>query len=174
MHDLDAVFVDVDDFCQTFLPVWKKDLISSGVKQQNKPSCLSASEVMLIMIAFHQSKYRDLKTYYIHFVYTTSLTVRIPFVNSSKLQVYNNLRILRHQVFKGTKKREKGTMGWFYGFKLHLIINDQGGIISVKVMTTNVDDRILWRKWLTIFGGIYTETKVISLVHWSGNLQTRE
>ncbi|PCS21703.1 Mobile element protein [Candidatus Enterovibrio escicola] len=65
-------------------------------------------------------------------------------------------------------------MGWFYGFKLHLIINDQGGIISVKVMTTNVDDRILWRKWLTIFGGIYTETKVISLVHWSGNLQTRE
>nr|WP_263363829.1 transposase [Candidatus Enterovibrio escacola] len=82
--------------------------------------------------------------------------------------------MLRHQVFKGTKKREKGMMGWFYGFKLHLIINDQGGIISVKVMTTNVDDRILWRKWLTIFGGIYTETKVISLVHWSGNLQTRE
>ncbi|WP_150143348.1 hypothetical protein [Candidatus Enterovibrio escicola] len=60
MHDLDAVFVDVDDFCQTFLPVWKKDLISSGVKQQNKPSCLSASEVMLIMIAFHQSRFKNL------------------------------------------------------------------------------------------------------------------
>ncbi len=32
-------------------------------------------------------------------------------------------------------------MGWFYGFKLHLIIHDQGGIISVKVTTNNVDDR---------------------------------
>ncbi len=32
-------------------------------------------------------------------------------------------------------------MGWFYGFKLHLIINDQGGIISVKVTTVNVDDK---------------------------------
>ncbi|PCS21948.1 Mobile element protein [Candidatus Enterovibrio escicola] len=32
-------------------------------------------------------------------------------------------------------------MGWFYGFKLHLIINDQGGIISVKVTTANLDDR---------------------------------
>nr|WP_150138782.1 transposase [Candidatus Enterovibrio escacola] len=32
-------------------------------------------------------------------------------------------------------------MGWFFSFKLHLIINDQGGIISVKVTTANVDDR---------------------------------
>nr|WP_318783164.1 transposase [Vibrio nigripulchritudo] len=47
----------------------------------------------------------------------------------------------RHQVFEGVAKRGKGTMGWFYGFKLHLIINDQGVIISVKVTTANVDDR---------------------------------
>ncbi|PCS23829.1 Mobile element protein [Candidatus Enterovibrio escicola] len=46
---------------------------------------------------------------------------RIALVASSKPQVYHNLRILRHQVFKGTSKRGKGTMGWFYGFKLHLI-----------------------------------------------------
>nr|WP_223866387.1 transposase [Candidatus Enterovibrio escacola] len=32
-------------------------------------------------------------------------------------------------------------MGWFYGFKLHLIINDKGGIFSVKVTTINVDDK---------------------------------
>uniref|UniRef100_UPI001CC22C3B transposase n=1 Tax=Candidatus Enterovibrio escicola TaxID=1927127 RepID=UPI001CC22C3B len=48
----------------------------------------------------------------------------IAFVNSSKLQVWRNLRILRHQVFKGTVKREKGTMWWLYGFKSHFIIND--------------------------------------------------
>ncbi|PCS23242.1 Mobile element protein [Candidatus Enterovibrio escicola] len=65
----------------------------------------------------------------------------ISFVDSSKLQVCHNLRILKHQVFKGTAKRGKGKMEWFYGFKLYLIINDQGGIISVKVTTANVDDK---------------------------------
>ncbi|PCS22224.1 Mobile element protein [Candidatus Enterovibrio escicola] len=42
--------------------------ISSGIKQRNKLSSLSVSEVMTIMIAFHQSGYRDFKTYYIHFI----------------------------------------------------------------------------------------------------------
>ncbi|PCS24139.1 Mobile element protein [Candidatus Enterovibrio escicola] len=68
MNNLDAIFVDVDDLCLTFLPVWKKYLISSGIKQRNKLSCFSVSEVMTIVIAFHQSGYRDFKTYYIHFV----------------------------------------------------------------------------------------------------------
>ncbi|PCS21712.1 Mobile element protein [Candidatus Enterovibrio escicola] len=40
----------------------------SGVKQRNKPSRLLVSEVMTIVIAFHQSGYRDFKTYYIHFI----------------------------------------------------------------------------------------------------------
>ncbi|PCS23875.1 Mobile element protein [Candidatus Enterovibrio escicola] len=40
MNNLDAVFVDVNDFCQTFIPAWKKCLISSGIKQRNKLSCL--------------------------------------------------------------------------------------------------------------------------------------
>ncbi|PCS22209.1 Mobile element protein [Candidatus Enterovibrio escicola] len=94
----------------------------------------------------------------------------IAFVDSSKLQVCHNLRILRHQVFKGTEKRGKGTMGWFYGFKLHFIINDQGGIISVKVTTVNVADRNPL-SGLMSFGGVYTEIKVISLIHWSGKFQ---
>ncbi len=68
MNNLDAVSVDVDDFCQTFLPTWTKHLISSEIKQRNKPSHLSVSEVVTIVIAFHQSGYRDFKTYYIHFV----------------------------------------------------------------------------------------------------------
>ncbi|PCS21431.1 Mobile element protein [Candidatus Enterovibrio escicola] len=68
MNNLDAVFVDVDDFCQTFLPAWEKHLISSDIKQRNKPSRLFVSEMMTIVITFHQSGYRDFKTYYIHFV----------------------------------------------------------------------------------------------------------
>nr|WP_223824347.1 hypothetical protein [Candidatus Enterovibrio escacola] len=59
MNNLDTVFSDVDNFCQTLLPVWKKYLISSGIKQKNKPFRLLVSEVMTIVIAFHQSGYRD-------------------------------------------------------------------------------------------------------------------
>nr|WP_150138313.1 hypothetical protein [Candidatus Enterovibrio escacola] len=98
MNTLDAVFVE---FCQTFLPAWEKYLISFGIKQRNKLSSLSVSEVMMIVIAFHQSGYRDFKTYYIHFVcrYLTHRQERptwIAFVNLSKLQVCHNLLILRH------------------------------------------------------------------------------
>ncbi|PCS23677.1 Mobile element protein [Candidatus Enterovibrio escicola] len=69
MNNSDAVFVEVDDFCQTFLPAWEKHLISSGIKHRNKPFRLSVSEVMTMVIDFHQSSYRYFKTYYIHFIY---------------------------------------------------------------------------------------------------------
>nr|WP_223824190.1 transposase [Candidatus Enterovibrio escacola] len=77
------------------------------------------------------------------------------FVHLSKLQVCHNIRILRLQVFKGTVMRGKGTRGWFYGFKLHLIINAQGGIISVKVTTANVDDRKPVSEMVDEFWGFY-------------------
>ncbi|PCS21660.1 hypothetical protein BTN49_2672 [Candidatus Enterovibrio escicola] len=57
MNNLDAVFVDIDDSYQTFLPAWKKHLIFSGMKQRNKPSHLSVSKVMTIVIAFYQLGY---------------------------------------------------------------------------------------------------------------------
>nr|WP_263364516.1 transposase [Candidatus Enterovibrio escacola] len=65
----------------------------------------------------------------------------IALVDSSTLQVCHNLRILRHQVCKRTEKRGKGTIGWFYGFKLHLIINNKNGIILVKVTTANMANK---------------------------------
>ncbi|WP_150143282.1 hypothetical protein [Candidatus Enterovibrio escicola] len=45
-----------------------------GIKQRHKLSHLSVSEVITIMITFHQSGYQDLKTYYIHFVSFASPT----------------------------------------------------------------------------------------------------
>ena len=32
-------------------------------------------------------------------------------------------------------------MGWFYGFKLHLIVNDQGELLAVQLTPGNTDDR---------------------------------
>nr|WP_263364437.1 transposase [Candidatus Enterovibrio escacola] len=71
--------------------------------------------------------------------------------------------MLRYQAFKGTVKRGKGTIGWFYGFKLHLIINDQGSIISVKVTTVNVDDRKVISEMVDeLWGCLYGDKGYIS------------
>nr|WP_263364501.1 transposase [Candidatus Enterovibrio escacola] len=60
-------------------------------------------------------------------------------------------------------KRGKGTIGWFYGFKLHLIINHQGGIISVTVTTVNVDDiKSVSEMVDEIWGCLYGEKGYIS------------
>ena len=65
----------------------------------------------------------------------------IAFVDSTSLKVCHNIRIPRNKVFDGIAKRGKGTMGWFYGFKLHLLINHLGEIISLKITPGNTNDR---------------------------------
>ena len=54
----------------------------------------------------------------------------IAFVDSMPLRVCHNKRIPRHKTFKGIAERGKTSMGWFYGFKLHLIIDDRGELVS--------------------------------------------
>ncbi|MDC9595732.1 IS982 family transposase [Xenorhabdus anantnagensis] len=65
----------------------------------------------------------------------------IAFIDSTRLRVCHNIRIPHHKVFEGIAQRGKTSMGWFYGFKLHLIINHQGEILALKVTAGNVDDR---------------------------------
>lgn len=65
----------------------------------------------------------------------------ISFVDSTPLRVCRNQRILIHKTFKGLAERGKCSMGWFFGFKLHLIINDKGEILNFMLTPGNVDDR---------------------------------
>ena len=65
----------------------------------------------------------------------------ISFVDSTSVSVCKNKRIPRHKVFDGIAQRGKTTMGHFYGFKLHFIINDKGEILSFVITPGNVDDR---------------------------------
>lgn len=65
----------------------------------------------------------------------------ISFVDSTPIRVCGNKRIKRNKVFKDLATTGKSTMGWFHGFKLHLIINDKGEILSFCVTQANVDDR---------------------------------
>lgn len=65
----------------------------------------------------------------------------ISFVDSTCLQVCHGRRIHSHKVFKGLAKRGKTSTGWFYGFKLHNIVNDCGDLLAYMITTGNVDDR---------------------------------
>jgi transposase len=65
----------------------------------------------------------------------------IAFVDSTALAVCGNKRIERNRVFRGIAQVGKTTMGWFFGFKLHLIINDRGELLGVQLTAGNVDDR---------------------------------
>ncbi|NOZ36453.1 MAG: IS982 family transposase [Chlorobi bacterium] len=65
----------------------------------------------------------------------------IAFVDSTPIRVCKNKRIYNHKVFSGLAKRGKSTVGYFYGFKLHIIINDMGEIIDFVITPGNVDDR---------------------------------
>jgi hypothetical protein len=63
------------------------------------------------------------------------------YIDSTPLTVCHNLRIARHKVFKDLAKRGKTSTGWFFGFKLHLVFNDQGALMTFKLTPGNVDDR---------------------------------
>ena len=61
--------------------------------------------------------------------------------DSTPLRVCRNQRILIHKTFEGLAERGKCSMGWSFGFKLHLIINDKGEILNFMFTPGNVDDR---------------------------------
>jgi len=167
------LFVEVDDFYQGFERWAAPQQLPGKAKRGPEPS-LSASEVMTIVIHFHQASYRDFKSFYQKHV-CKHLAAEFPrlvsygrfielmpgvllllcaylqsrfgnctgiaFVDSTPLAVCHNRRINRHKGFKELAARGKTTMGWFYGFKLHLIVNELGELLAVHLTPGNVDDR---------------------------------
>jgi len=85
------------------------------------------SSIITILLAYLSSKKGEETGMYI--------------VDSTPLRVCNNRRIYRHRVFADIAKRGRHSMGWFFGFKLHLIINNKGEIIRFCLTKANVDDR---------------------------------
>ena len=65
----------------------------------------------------------------------------IYYVDATKLPVCHNLREKRHKVFDGIAGKSKTSTGWFYGLKLHFVINHLSQIMSLRVTQGNVDDR---------------------------------
>ncbi len=58
------MFCHVDDFCQMFEPEYQAALVAAGHRERLRGGELCLSEIMTILIGFHQSHYRDFKAYY--------------------------------------------------------------------------------------------------------------
>lgn len=168
------LFCRVDDFWQRFRPLWEQEALQSGLRQRRRTGQLSVSEVMTIMIHFHQSHYRHFKAYYTQYVqerlrsefpqlvsYERFVSLMpgalvplcaylancygtgagVSFIDSTPIAVCHNRRIASHRVFAGIAQRGKSSMGWFFGFKLHLVVNDLGELLACQLTLGNVDDR---------------------------------
>ena len=169
------IFCDVDDFMIVFDGWLKERALSQAPDRRGCKAKLSMSEVMTIIIWFHQSHYQDFKAFYTQhvqlylraefpklvsynrFVELMSGSLMplcvymvvccrgqqtgIAFIDSTPIAVCHNKRIRRHQTFAAVARRGKSTMGWFYGFKLHLVVNDLGQILAFCLTPGNVDDR---------------------------------
>ena len=110
-------------YCQMIVPFWKSafpKLLSYNRFIEIMPRCLQA-----LTSFFHQVKGED-----------TGISI----IDSTKLVVCHNLRIKRNRVFKDLANRGKSSTGWFYGFKLHLIINHLGEIVNLKITSGNIHD----------------------------------
>jgi hypothetical protein len=190
------LYCHVDEFVKFFLPEWSQYLIEEGKKRRNRLSRMSPSEIMTILIHFHQSHYRDFKGFYLLHVclhlrsefpnllsYTRFVALiptvfaplcaylqsrkassdGISFVDSTPIVVCHPKRIHGHKVFKGIAALGKTTKGWFYGFKLHLICNHQGELISCQITPGNVDDRTPIQKMTkNLFGKLFGDKGYIS------------
>ena len=76
------------------------------------------------------------------------------FIDSTPHAVYHNRRDASHKVFKDLAAKGKISTGFFFGFKLHMLINTEGEIVRLTIRTGNCDDRSPVRDMM---GGIKTK-----------------
>lgn len=89
----------------------------------------------------------------------------ISFLDSTPIRACKNKRITQNKVFKDIANIGKSTMGWFYGFKLHIVVNDKGELLDFIITQANVDDRAPLKEdnfLKKIFGSLYADKGYIS------------
>ena len=172
--NLVELFCHVDDFCQAFETQWIGHQLTTGHRRRRRAGRLCLSELMTLLIWFHQSHYRDFKAFYLYhvcrhlrdafprlvsygrFVELMPSTLiplcaylrqcqggctGISFIDSTPLAVCHPHRRHQHRLFAGQAQWGKSSTGWFFGLKLHVVVNDQGQLLNVALTPANVDDR---------------------------------
>lgn len=132
------------DFYLNFVCKYLKDLFPVTVSYNRMTELCSAS--MIYLFAYLKS-------------FGLGSCTGISFVDSTPLRVCHNKRIHQHKTFKGIAQRGQCSIGWFYGFKLHLICNDKGEIVDLIITAGNSDDRkplsnknFIHKLWGKLFG----------------------
>jgi len=195
MNDLTALFCSVDDFWKDFEAHWNKSLLGNSKPVTGPHPELSTSEMMTIVILFHQSNFRTFKHFYffvcqhlskefpklisynrfvhikkqlfvplfMYLLHKRGTVTGISFVDATSIRVCHNKRISRNRVFSGLARRGKTTAGWFYGFKLHLIVNDRGEILSFLLTPGNIADvSVLEKLTRGVLGKLFGDKGYIS------------
>ena len=172
-HQLLTLFCELDDFCQELRKAENAHLIEgTSTKKRGPEKALSTSEIMTILVMFHEVRYRDFKTFYSYVVkYWSSYFTHLPsyscfinrikevmlpltlfaqlrsgkrtgiyYIDSSCLPVCHLKRSKRHRTFNQIAQYGKTSVGWFFGLKLHLVINDKGQLMAFKITQGNRHD----------------------------------
>jgi len=108
----------------------------------------------------------------------TGKSTGITFVDSTTINVCHNRRIHQHKVFKGIAQRGKSSTGWFYGFKLHLLVNEFGEIVNFAFTPGNTDDRneeLMLKLTKNILGKLFGDkgylSKKLFEILWDNGIQ---
>jgi hypothetical protein len=172
--DIVALFYDLDKYAVGFEAASEQPRLSDGKAHRRRRCGLHLSEVMTILVLFHDSGYRTFKDFYRRHALEhlrgefprlpsyNRFVERVPeafwalagflrtrlapcsgvsFIDSTALRVCHNARINSHRVMAGLAQRGKTSVGWFYGFKLHLVLSDRGELVDLCLTPGNTDDR---------------------------------
>lgn len=173
--NITELFCFIDDYCKIIDENFASRLLANGKKPTRIPK-ITYSEIITIILLYHQSRYENFKSFYICYLkplhksdfptltsYDRFIALKprvlwylaillqwlceqakntgISYVDSTPIVVCHAKRISKNKVFAGIAKLSKSTYGWFFGFKLHLVINEKGEIQALTLTKGNVDDR---------------------------------
>jgi hypothetical protein len=172
--NLVELFCHVDDFCQAFEGHFLRHQLTTRQRPRRRAGQLCLSEIMTLLIWFHQSQYRTFKAFYQHQVcrrlngafprlvsygrfveliasaliplcaylrQCQGACTGVSFIDSTPLAVCHPRRRHQHRLFAGLAQWGNCSTGWFLGFKLHRVVNDQGPLLNGALPPGHVEDR---------------------------------
>jgi hypothetical protein len=168
--DITELFCYADDFCKVFQPQWEQKLIGPKMAASEKLNMAEILTILIWfqtsgwrcfknfyrhLQQFHTGEFPGLVSYN-RFVelkqgatiplacllqYSLGACTGVSFIDATPLKVCHNKRIFTNKVFKDLAKRGKSTMGWFFGFKIHIVVNTAGELLAFQITKGNRDDR---------------------------------
>ena len=188
-----TIFTIVDDFCKTYEDWIRYKLLTTGKQRNRggKLSLSECVSIMIFYHFSPYKNFKTYYQYFVikgnlfsnppcydRFIqiipslflplivmmhYMSGKQTGVYFVDSTHFAVCKNIRIYRNRTFSGLAKRCHSSIDWFYGFKLHIIINDR--IVAIRITKGNVDDRKAFEEMVIkkgLKGKVYADKGYIS------------